>query len=47
MKPFSRVRGENGSSQRYPTRAGWTLLRATGAIYDRAGVGGVVYPTRW
>jgi CBS domain-containing protein len=42
VEPFTRPEGENGSARRVPTRTGWALLRATGAVYDRAGVGAVV-----
>ena len=43
VEPLSRVRSVNGRSERYPTRLGWSVLRATEAIYDRAGVGAVVF----
>jgi SAM-dependent methyltransferase len=42
LEPLSRVRERDGRRERYPTRAGWALLRATEAAYDRAGVGAVV-----
>jgi 2-polyprenyl-3-methyl-5-hydroxy-6-metoxy-1,4-benzoquinol methylase len=42
VQPFSRLRAVDGVQARYPTRAGWALLRVTEAIYDRAGVGAVV-----
>jgi SAM-dependent methyltransferase len=42
VEPLSVEQAVNGSSARFPTRAGWALLRATEAVYDRAGVGGVV-----
>ncbi len=41
--PLTRVRAVNGAEARFPTRAGWTVLRATEAVYDRAGVGSVVF----
>ena len=45
VEPLSRVRGGPGagSGERFPTRGGWAVLRATEAIYDRAGVGAVVF----
>jgi SAM-dependent methyltransferase len=42
VEPFSEVRVVDGVGARYPTRVGWALLRATEAVYDRAGVGAVV-----
>lgn len=39
---LSTVRSVDGGAARFPTRLGWALLRATGAVYDRAGVGSVV-----
>jgi 2-polyprenyl-3-methyl-5-hydroxy-6-metoxy-1,4-benzoquinol methylase len=43
LEPFTVERVVNGDSERTPTRVGWALLRATEAIYDRAGVGAVVF----
>jgi SAM-dependent methyltransferase len=43
LEPLSPVRGENGHRVRYPSRAGWAVLQATEAVYDRAGVGAVVF----
>jgi SAM-dependent methyltransferase len=43
LEPLSRVREVNGDTARVPTRAGWAVLRATEAVYDRAGVGTVVF----
>lgn len=43
VQPFTTSTPINGETVRYPTRAGWRLLRATEAIYDRAGVGAVVF----
>jgi hypothetical protein len=43
VQPLSRVRSVNGAEARFPTRAGWAMLRATEAVYDRAGVGTVVF----
>jgi 2-polyprenyl-3-methyl-5-hydroxy-6-metoxy-1,4-benzoquinol methylase len=43
VTPLSQVEAVNGSSARFPTRAGWAALRATEAVYDRAGVGAVVF----
>jgi SAM-dependent methyltransferase len=42
IEPFTREEGSNGSIRRVPTRTGWKLLRGTGAVYDRLGVGAVV-----
>jgi SAM-dependent methyltransferase len=42
LERFSTVAAPDGETARYPTRAGWTILRATEWIYDRAGVGAVV-----
>ena len=39
IEPLSRE--QNG--ERYPTRAGWAVLQAMDAVYDRAGVGAVVF----
>lgn len=43
LEPFSPVRTVDGTTARYPGRIGWALLRATEALYDRAGVGAVVF----
>jgi SAM-dependent methyltransferase len=43
VEPLSDVRGVDGAQARFPTRAGWAVLRATEAVYDRAGVGAVVF----
>lgn len=43
VQPLSRQAGENARRERYPTRAGWAVLRATEAIHDRAGIGAVVF----
>ncbi len=43
VEPLSIERGANGHRERYPSRAGWAVLRATEAVYDRAGVGSVVF----
>lgn len=43
LEPLSRLETVDGDSARYPTRAGWAVLRATEAIYDKAGVGAVVF----
>lgn len=43
MRPLSRARPVNGSTARYPTRAGWSLLRALEAGYDRRGIGAVAF----
>lgn len=43
VEPLSPLRGMNGDARRYPNRVGWALLRATEAVYDRAGVGAVVF----
>jgi SAM-dependent methyltransferase len=43
LESFSPVRELDGRRARYPNRAGWALLRATEAVYDRAGVGAVVF----
>ena len=40
--PFTAVRAEGGVESRYPTRAGWMLLRMMEMVYDKAGVGSVV-----
>jgi 2-polyprenyl-3-methyl-5-hydroxy-6-metoxy-1,4-benzoquinol methylase len=43
IEPLSVMRTVDGQQARYPTRLGWAVLRATEAIYDRAGVGSVVF----
>jgi 2-polyprenyl-3-methyl-5-hydroxy-6-metoxy-1,4-benzoquinol methylase len=43
VEPLSEVRSVDGAQARFPTRAGWALLHATEAVYDRAGVGAVVF----
>ena len=43
VEPLSPVRAVNGRAERFPSRVGWWVLRATEAIYDRAGVGAVVF----
>lgn len=43
VQPLSRVRVVDGAQARFPTRTGWAVLRATEAVYDRAGVGTVVF----
>ena len=43
VEPLSRVCTVDGAQARFPTRAGWAVLRATEAVYDRAGVGAVVF----
>jgi SAM-dependent methyltransferase len=43
VERFSEVRSTDGVDARYPTRIGWALLRATEVVYDRAGVGAVVF----
>jgi 2-polyprenyl-3-methyl-5-hydroxy-6-metoxy-1,4-benzoquinol methylase len=43
LEPLSRVQAIDGAEASFPTRAGWTVLRATEAVYDRAGVGTVVF----
>lgn len=42
VAPLSPVQTLDGREARYPTRAGWAVLHAMEAIYDRAGVGTVV-----
>jgi SAM-dependent methyltransferase len=42
LERLSSRQAPDGESALYPTKAGWTVLRATEAIYDRAGVGAVV-----
>jgi 2-polyprenyl-3-methyl-5-hydroxy-6-metoxy-1,4-benzoquinol methylase len=43
VERFSRDGVQDGRPGRYPTRLGWAILRATEAMYDRAGVGSVVF----
>lgn len=43
VQPLSRVRAVNGAEDRFPTRLGWAVLHATESVYDRAGVGTVVF----
>jgi SAM-dependent methyltransferase len=43
VEPLSRVRAVDGETARYPTRLGWAVLHATEAVYDKAGVGAVVF----
>ena len=43
VEPLSPVREVNGEKARYPSRAGWAVLHAVEAVYDRAGVGAVVF----
>jgi SAM-dependent methyltransferase len=43
LEPLSRRRRINGDTTLIPTRAGWAVLHATEAVYDRAGVGTVVF----
>lgn len=43
VQPLSRVHTVDGQRERVPTRPGWAVLRATEAVYDRAGVGAVVF----
>ena len=42
LELLSSRRAPDGEPAMYPTKAGWAVLRATEAIYDRAGVGAVV-----
>jgi 2-polyprenyl-3-methyl-5-hydroxy-6-metoxy-1,4-benzoquinol methylase len=42
LERLSVLRETGGVSARYPTRAGWLLLRGVETIHDRAGVGSVV-----
>ncbi len=42
LERFSQLQDDGEERRRYPDRIGWMLLRATEAIYDRAGVGAVV-----
>lgn len=43
IDPLTRVEHVDGQDVRYPTRAGWSVLHAMEAVYDRAGVGAVVF----
>lgn len=43
LEPLSPRREAGGAQARYPSRAGWGLLRAVEAVHDRAGVGAVVF----
>jgi hypothetical protein len=43
IEPLSTEKRVDGETVRYPSRAGWALLRAVEAVYDRAGVGAVVF----
>jgi len=43
IEPLSRMRTVDGAQARFPTRVGWAVLGATDAVYDRAGVGAVVF----
>ncbi len=44
VEPLSRIQARDGREPaRYPTRAGWAVLHATEAVYNRAGVGSVVF----
>lgn len=43
VEPLSPIQTIDGERARYPTRAGWTVLKAMEMIYDRAGVGAVVF----
>lgn len=43
LEPLSPARTVDGKHARYPGRLGWAVLRATEAVYDRAGVGTVVF----
>lgn len=44
MSIFSRVESREGETPvRYPTAAGWRILRAVEAVHDRAGAGSVVF----
>jgi SAM-dependent methyltransferase len=42
VEPLSPIRTLDGRTERYPNRVGWSVLRATEAVYDWAGVGAVV-----
>lgn len=43
LAPLSPVRERDGQRARYPSRAGWALLHAMEALYDRGGAGAVVF----
>jgi SAM-dependent methyltransferase len=43
LEQLSPVRTVGGRQARYPGRLGWAVLRGTEALYDRAGVGTVVF----
>jgi len=43
MAPLAPERGANGDTARVPNSAGWAVLHALEALYDRAGVGTVVF----
>ena len=43
LAPLAPKRRRNGGDARVPSRAGWALLRAVDTLYDRAGVGTVVF----
>jgi SAM-dependent methyltransferase len=43
VEPLCRVETVDGETARYPTAAGWAVLHAMETIYDRAGVGTVVF----
>jgi 2-polyprenyl-3-methyl-5-hydroxy-6-metoxy-1,4-benzoquinol methylase len=43
VEPFSHEKSDGPRPGRYPSRLGWAILRATEALYDRAGVGSVVF----
>ncbi len=42
VAPLAPKRRVNGAEERVPSRAGWAVLHAIEALYDRAGVGSVV-----
>lgn len=43
LEPLSPHGVKDGRPGRYPNRAGWALLHAVETVYDRAGVGSVVF----
>ena len=43
MRPLTRAQEVDGERVRYPTRAGWKVLRAAESAYDRRGQGAVVF----
>jgi hypothetical protein len=43
LEPLSPLKTVDGEQARHPTRAGWAVLHAMEAIYDKAGVGAVVF----